>query len=298
LSDNRFSALSDALSDALRDAEAVPATDDSAIEFVGGLSGALELLPALLSRTLDLVEVAALGKVSSQHVLDKIDELTQLRQRLDADRRALNELRPVLADLRVKAAERDQIADELTELRRLESLAGDLFALRAQRKKLQARHAELTAVSDEEVVLRLAATDLLVLTAAQLVGVEERIRDTITEADATDGRLAEARVRLAGEQSRLDTLSTELAAAVDGFTALREESERRLPSLEAYRQADRDLLAGLTASPLTKGSGLDQANSALDEVEQRLDTLTAALGTALARHDETHKAARSALGLT
>jgi chromosome segregation ATPase len=272
-----------------------PADDAAAFAFVTDLASALDAVPGLLARVFDLMEIAALGPATREHVASRLDELHRTRQRLEADRATLRELRPVLDRLRTAAVERDRLAGELSELLRLRELAGELAGLEAQRALLDDRYDELTAVGDAERELAEIAEAVVVLTEEQLAKVGERTAEMLTRAEQTGRRLAKARKTLADEQARLDRLNAELREAVEGFAALREQSERRLPSIDGYRLAERRLLEGMGGSPLHDGCGVDYVNHALDDLDRRLADVKAALKIALAVHDAAYEEARALL---
>ncbi|MEU7830556.1 MULTISPECIES: hypothetical protein [unclassified Nonomuraea] len=272
-----------------------PADDAVAFAFVTDLAASLDGVPALLNRVLDLVETAAAGPPTRERVLSRLDDLRRLQRRIEADHEVLQRLRPVLEELRAAEAEHERLAAELTDLLRLQDLAGELHDLKAQRARLTDRYEELTAVSTAERELAASAAAVVTLTKAQLAKVGEETAETLTEAEQTGRDLAEARRSLATERTRLDRLGAELGEAVEGFAALREQCERRLPSIEAYRLAQRRLLEGIGADPSHNGSGLDHANTALDEFDQRLADVKAALKIALAVHDEAYEQARALL---
>ncbi|PRX66974.1 hypothetical protein B0I32_105414 [Nonomuraea fuscirosea] len=272
-----------------------PADDAVAFAFVTDLAASLDGVPALLNRVLDLVEIAAPGPPTRERVLSRLDDLRRLRQRIEADREELERLRPILEELRAAETEHGRLTAELTDLLRLRELAGELHDLKAQRARMTDQYEELTAVGTTERELATSAAAVVTLTKAQLTKVGEGIAETLAEAERTGRSLTEAKKVLAAERTRLDRLGAELSEAVEGFATLREQSERRLPSIEAYRLAQRRLLEGIGSDPSHNGSGVDHANTALDELDQRLADVKAALKIALVAHDETYEQARALL---
>ncbi|MEV4362733.1 hypothetical protein [Nonomuraea sp. NPDC049625] len=296
MSDNPLADLKATLAAVFRQSGSIGPTDDvAAFDFVTDLAGALDVVPGLSARVLDLVEIAALGPATREHVASCLEDLHRTRQRLEADRATLRKLRPAIDELRTAAAERDRLAGELSELLRLRELAGQLSDLQAQRARLDERYEELTAVGAAERELTGTAEALVILTEEQLVKVGERTAETLTRAEQAGRRLAEARKTLADEQSRLDRLDAELREAVEGFAALREQSEWRLPSMEEYRLVQRRLLEGIGGSPIQDGSALDYVNHALDDLDRRLADVTSALKIALTAHDAAYAEARAVL---
>ncbi|GAA2169695.1 hypothetical protein [Actinomadura napierensis] len=294
-----LAALKAALAAALEKARAVPPGDDlAALRFVSGLDEALDDLPELLETMPALARRGDLGRDLVAHFEETTTELARMRADLAADHRRLSELRPVLDAMKATAGEHAAVRAELAELRRLDGLRDDLDALRAQRDAFAARMPALQAARDAEEELGASAAALLRLTGAQLERLDERLRETVEKAAATDAGLTDARRRLTDERAALESRTTELAAAADGFTALKADTERLMPALTLYRDADRALLEGLARGSLVKSSGLQRARDALDLVERTLDDLDAALAAALEIHDHAHAEARRVLPLT
>lgn len=294
-----LAALKAALAAALAEARAVPPGDDlAAFRFVSGLDEALHDLPELLETLPALARGGDLGRDLVAHFEETTAELARMRADVAADRRRLAELRPAVEAMRATAGEHAAVRAELAELHRLDGLRADLDALRAQRDAFDARLPELNAARDAEDALDASATALLRLTRAQLDRLDERVRDAVEQAAAADADLAAVRRRLDEERAVLASRTAELAAAADGFTALRADAERLMPALSRYRDADRALLDGLARGSLVKSSGLQRARDALDLVERTLEELDAALAAALEIHDHAHAEARRVLPLT
>ncbi|MDL4815224.1 hypothetical protein [Actinomadura opuntiae] len=294
-----LAALKAALAAALEEARAVPPCDDlAAFRFVSELDEALHDLPELLETMPALARGGDLGRDLVAHFEETTAELARMRADLTADRRRLAELRPAVDAMKATADEHAAVRAELAELHRLDVVRVELDALRAQRDAFEARLPALQDARDAEEELSASATALLRLTGAQLEQLDERLRETVEKAAATEAELTDTRRRLAAERDALEAKHAELATAADGFTALQADTERLMPALTLYRDADRALLDGLARGSLVKTSGLQRARDALDLVERTLDDLDAALATALEIHDQAHSEARRVLPLT
>ncbi|MBO2465720.1 hypothetical protein [Actinomadura violacea] len=294
-----LAALKSALAAALAEARAVPPGDDlAALRFVSGLDEALHDLPELLEALPALARGGDLGRDLVAHFEETTAELARMRADLAADRRRLAELRPVADAMKATAGEHAAVRAELAELHRLDALRADLDALRAQRDAFEARLPELNAARDAEDGLDASATALLRLTGAQLDRLNGQVREAVEQAARAEADLTTTRRRLAEERAAVEAGTAELAAAADGFTALKADADRLMPALALYRDADRALLDGLARGSLVESSGLERARDALDLVERTLEDLDAALASALEIHDHAHAEARRVLPLT
>jgi len=291
-------ALADALAAVIREARAVdPADDTAALVFVTGLRKAFEELPELFGLAGTLAEAAMLGSTARRSLADRLAELDRVRAELAEDQQTLQRLRPVLSELKAAAAERERTAGELAELQRLRALSEDLPALREQRLLLERRRADLDEAVKEEAGLAEAATGLVRLAEDRLALLTPLIRAAMERAAHADAELSAAGARLREEQVRLKALTAELQKLTADFEALREESEKRVPYLTRYRQADGELRDALARSPLAKGNGLGHAREVLAEIEQRLRDVDGLLRAALRTHDEFYAALRQETGL-
>jgi DNA repair exonuclease SbcCD ATPase subunit len=278
--------------------QAAQAEDDTAaFLFVTRLNKALAGFPALLGAARHLLEPAGLGPVASR-LAGVQEELAAQQAALAADQALAEKLRPALAELTAIRAERNRLTAELAELRRLDALSAELDALRAQRRDFDRRAATLAATAEEEAALAEAARALTETAGGRLSHLEESVSATVARAEDLTRDVALAGQRLRDERERMASLNTELESLLMEFTDLSAEVEVRLPHIDAYRRADRELCDGLGVSPLTaKGSCLTQTRASLTEVEEQLSKIDNALKRALAVHDERHADARRLLGL-
>lgn len=298
MNDPSHAALRAALAEVIGRARAVDTADDTAaLVFVTGLQEALADLPELFGLAGTLIETAMLGTTARRRLADGVAELERLRAELVAEQETLRRLQPVLAELKSAAAERERIAEELAELRRLQELAAELPALRERLRVLEARRAELESAGAVERRTAEEAAAFTGLAEERLAVLSPLVGQAIEHADRAGRELAEAKARLLEEQVRLKTLTAELASLTARFEELREESERRIPFLEGYRRADAELRDGLARSPLAEGSGLDRARAELAEIEERLQEVDGLLRTALRTHDELYASLREEIGL-
>ncbi|WP_106402254.1 coiled-coil domain-containing protein [Actinocorallia populi] len=298
MSDSSRTELRAALAAVIEEARSVDLTDDTAaLVFVTGLQRALEDLPELFGLAGTLIEAAMLGSTARERLAGRIAELDRLRAELGEEQQTLRRLQPVLAELKAAAAERERVAQELAELQRLRSLAEELPALREQRLLLERRRAELESAEAAEAALASAADELVRSSDARLALLAPLAREAVEHADRADRELAAAKARLLEEQVRSKTLTAELAALTADFEALREQSERRIPFLQRYREADAELRDGLARGAPDGRTGLDQARTALAEVEERLQEIDGLLRSALHAHDKSYAELRAETGL-
>ena len=287
-----FASLGRAVDELVAAAREVPPDDDAAAyAFVTDLSAALHRLPELLRLVPDLADSADLGGTRRRGLEEWHEELQARQAEVDRRRAELEEIRPLAVELRRRAELRDRLEEELGELRRLEALGAGLETLQEQYALLDARRGELARVAEEEQRLGHVLRDLRAAASAELSRLKEEIARTAEEGARAEAEVESLRARLKREQAELERLTAE-------HEELREEAERRLPSLTLHRDAERALVEGLEMGALTKGSGLRQARCLLDEVDERLRRLDAALKEALRIHDSAYEQARADRPLT
>ncbi|WP_067460663.1 hypothetical protein [Actinomadura macra] len=275
-----------------------PGDDVAAFQTVVALDDALEPLTAIARAVPALLEAASPGRPVHDHLRERQTELAAARDRLAADRAALDELDQAGRDLAEQAAEHDRLRDRVAELRRLRALADEVEALRAQ---AAAFDGTVTRPAEEaESVLAESAGNLLRLTREQLALLNPKVRAAVEDAVAADAELAELRGRLDGAEERIEASRAELASATQGFESLRTRHDEVLVPLRAHRDADRELLAALNdgTPPLTKETGLERADRELADIGERLDAIDEILARVLADHVQAHERARAALGWT
>ncbi|XVQ10488.1 hypothetical protein ACQP1W_49640 [Spirillospora sp. CA-255316] len=281
-----FASLGRAVDELVGAARAVPPDDDAAAyAFVTDLSAALRRLPELLRLVPELADTADLGGTRRRKLEEWHEELQEREAEVAQRLAELDRIRPLVEELRRKAALRERLGAELDELRRLEALGAGLETLRDQHALMDRRRAELAQVAEEEQRLGRAVRELQAVSAAELSGLREEVARAIDEAARTEADVESLRARLKAEQAELERLGAE-------HEELREEAGRRLPSLTLHRDAERALVEGLAMGSLTKASGLRHAQRVMDEIDERLSALDAALKEALRIHDRAYEQAR------
>ncbi|MGI5166618.1 hypothetical protein ACQEU3_19915 [Spirillospora sp. CA-253888] len=289
---DRMDALRTAVDGLISSARAIaPGDDVAAYEFVTDLAEALRRLPELLAPVPALADAAALGRARQEELDRLLAELRDREAEIAERRAALDRLRPVATELRERAETSARLDGELAELRRLEKLGAHLETLREQHALLAARKRELLEVAADEQRLGQAAGDLHRIAAAELTGLREEIAETVAETARAETEVAAARAKVKADLADLTRLTAEMEE-------LRAESERRLPALELYRRAEREIVEALAGGSLTKSTGLRLAREAMDEIDARLADLDVRLKSALRVHDETYARAREAISLT
>ncbi|MFC5748414.1 hypothetical protein [Actinomadura rugatobispora] len=287
-----FASLGRAVDELVVAARAVPPDDDAAAyAFVTDLSAALRRLPELLRLVPELADTADLGGTRRRRLEEWHEELQEREAEVALRLAELERVRPLVEELRRKAALRERLGAELDELRRLEALGAGLDTLLDQHALMDRRRAELAQVAEEEQRLGRAVRELQAVSAAELSGLREEVARAIDEGARTEADVESLRARLKAEQAELERLGAE-------HEELREEAGRRLPSLTLHRDAERALVEGLAMGALTKASGLRHAQRVMDEIDERLRALDAALKEALRIHDSAYEQAREDRPLT
>ena len=226
-------------------------------------------------------------------------------------RARLSEL--VDAEDRYKAeiAQRDQLAARISDLERLERLAGEVAALREQHDRLAERTRSVAGpVAAAEARLSAVTGPLVTLTTKVLDELAEQNRTLLLRAAEQDtelrARLAEhrqtaARLAAKAEHARATLAAAEAEAAkqqsdYENYSA--EAANRRI-AMRRHHKANQDVAEALAGRPPRPGEqpadgpdgpdgshALAQAVRALGEVETRLAEIDTMLATALSPGEE------------
>jgi DNA repair exonuclease SbcCD ATPase subunit len=248
-------------------------------------------LSVLVARADPAPEVAAdLRRYAEQ--AGKINrETAPLRERLAA-------LQQAEGRLRAEAAHQDQILARIAELERIQRLAAQVGALRAQHDMLVERTREASAtVLAAEDDLGQAAGPLITLTHDALGSLTKRTRALLERAAEQDRMLREqiAEHQAAARQAAADTerARAELTQAeADAESALAEyhrahtQAKNRLSALRRYQSENRDVadaLANREPRAADQVDPLADALRVLTEVETRLAEVDALLHYALSQ---------------
>ncbi|MFI2424346.1 hypothetical protein ACH5A7_09620 [Streptomyces sp. NPDC018955] len=261
----------------------------AALEGVFGLYDALEEVPALAAEAPLLVAAARPGERPAEQLEKRLAELTALHERLRADRTALERLADAEDELRRRLADHAELRDRITELRRLERLVDTLDALSGQRRVVDERLEALRSRdTSAEQTLAADCGALVRLSEDQLDALAPRTREALHRAEESGERLAAEERELARVTSELDERSRRLEA-------VRAALGERIPQLERYARADRELAEALSAWGHADGDGggahgdrlvktgtaLEHARLAAADVERRLGEIDRVLREAL-----------------
>lgn len=260
----------------------------AALEGVFGLYDALEEVPALAAEAPRLVAAARPGERPAEQLDKRLAELGTLHERMRADRTALERLADAEDELSRRLAEHAELRDRIAELRRLERLVDTLDALSGQQEVVDER---LKALRSRDTAAEQALTAgcgaLVRLSEDQLDALAPRTREALRRAEESGERLAVEERELARVTSELDERSRRLEA-------VRAALGERIPQLERYARADRELAEALSAWGHADGDGgahgdrlvktgtaLERARLAAADVERRLGEIDRVLREAL-----------------
>ncbi|MFF7976101.1 hypothetical protein [Streptomyces sp. NPDC007905] len=250
----------------------------AALEGLFGLYDALEEVPALAAEAPRLVAAARPGERPAEQLDKRLAELTALHERLRADRTALERLAAAENELQQCLAEHAELRDRIAELRSLERLVDTLDALSGQQRVVDERLKALRSRdTSAEQTLTAACGALVRLSEDRLDALAPRTREALRQAGDSSERLAVEERELARVTSELDERSRRLEA-------VRTELGERIPQLERYARADRELAEALSEWGQVDGDGgdghgdrlvksrtaLDRARFAAADVERRL----------------------------
>ncbi|MGH3901245.1 MAG: hypothetical protein ACRDTA_23945, partial [Pseudonocardiaceae bacterium] len=214
-----------------------------------------------------LVATARPGPAVEEYLRECTEALSRLTGGTTRTRTVLAELRQREAELRARVAEHEELLARVTELRRLERLAGALDELQAQREVIDARLAAITApVIETEQVLGAGAVELVRLTEGRWEALQPAVRASLEQAAEAQARLQIVEQDLRGQESAF-------MAASARHDELRTEHELRVAALRVHTQADREVADALAAFDGTHGedvSGLGRTRALLDDVDRQL----------------------------
>jgi DNA repair exonuclease SbcCD ATPase subunit len=262
----------------------------AALEGVFDLYDALEEVPALAAEAPLLVAAARPGERPAEQLDKRLAELTALHERLRADRTALERLADAEDELRRRLADHAELRDRIAELRRLERLVDTLDALSGQHQVVDERLKALRSRdTSAERTLTADCGALVRLSEDQLDALAPRTREALRQAEESGERLAAEERELARVTSELDERSRRLEE-------VRAALGERIPQLERYARADRELAEALSAWGHADGDGsggahgdrlvktgtaLERARLAAADVERRLGEIDRVLREAL-----------------
>jgi chromosome segregation ATPase len=262
--------------------------DVVAFEQVIALDDALPRLGELFLLVPALVRTASPGGPVSERLAAYEAELGHQRAALAEERKALEAMRDLERQLTEAENEREGLRAAIEALEHRRVLARELPALRARQAELEAIVTDAADRDGDHVLGKLdeALGRLRELSQAQRALLEARNAQLLTDI-AVAGEVAER------ERARRDALAAELAATQADAEQLKLEYQQNLPALEAQRQADHDLVVGLTAAGLLAGeSALDRVQAELVRIGNRLSAVDESLKPLLDDQATRYAAAR------
>jgi chromosome segregation ATPase len=293
--DAALAGLGLSVAQAARALAVLPAGDDlAAYRYVTSLDEALRPLADLLRAVAGIVECADAAPAVSRRLAERQAELARRRGEVEAARAALDALRVAEHDLKDTTAEADKLRGRVGELENAQRMTAEIPALRTRLRDLESSVSAASAAEAGQVVTRLrtVAGQFGQLTAKQLDAVGGQVRELIAGARAAAAELEQ-------QQARRDVAAAELAERTGQAEQLREELERMLPSLAAWRQADADLADGLRQGGLEGGgSPLEVVRAELADFGRRIAVLDEKLRPLFADHAQAYNEARRVVNLS
>lgn len=293
--DEPLAGLGRAIAEAAQALAVLPAHDDlAAYRYVTQLDEALRPLADLFSAVSGIVELADVSPALGRRLAGQQAELARRRGEIETARAALDALRGVERDLTATAAEADRLRGRVSELETAQRMTAEIPALRSRLRDLESVVPAASAAEATQVTagIQAAAERFSQLSARQLEVLGDQVRSLI------DGA-RDAAAEISEQQARGDAAAAELAEREKQSEELREELERTLPALAAWRQADADLADGLRQAGLEAGvSPLEAVRAELAELGQRMSDLEERLRPLFAEHAQKYHQARQVMNLS
>lgn len=267
--------------------------DVAALECVIELDDALPAVVGLMRLVPELVRQASPGGVVSDRLAAVASELVRQQEELAAERGRLESVRDLERQVREAEAERDGLRASIEQLERGQLIGRELPGLRARRDELQATLSRAQSGDGDDVI------HALLDGARRLRELTDTQRSLLAEGnDALVPAVGAAAEEAKRELDRRDELTAELEKRQREAADLREQQDRTLPALNARRQADEDLLTGLTTAGLSSGtSALERVRAELTDIERRIETAEALLKPLLRQHAQEYEEATRVRGL-
>jgi chromosome segregation ATPase len=295
-----LAALGHALAWATESLDAVDLKDEMVVfRQVAAASDAFIKVGPLVAALAPLVDSDVVGATIRQRLNRCGAHLEETREKANRIESELAVLRERETELRAAAAAHEELTARRVELRRMVELAGELPELRARLAETEADAAAIHAeVTEAENDLRRGADRLLRVSEDQRALLAPDLGRLMDEA-------AQAETALAAERARHRELEGKLADHLAGFERLRED-HGKLPGLQAYAAAERELIDGFALldaqnpeePPPDERSPLSRASAAIADAERRLTELDTLLKPVLERHAEAYEQARALLTWT
>lgn len=251
------------------------------------LDDALEESHGLAEALTALLAAAAPGSGPGARSEELMRQLTDVTERVGAERAVLEKLAATEESLRERLAAHEALRAQVDELRRLERLVLALDALQEQQEVIARRLAELRGRDTGVDEALWTSSDALVrLSDDQLAVLAPQTRQVLE-------RAADAQRALAAQEREHAASAAELAAYQDRSERIRSERGAQLASLQRYAAADRDLARALQTpqgAPAGTATGeqevsLAQVETAAADIERRLRAADDALTRVLAERE-------------
>lgn len=268
---------------------ALPSDDDAtAYRCARPLDAALGDLAALLRTVPGIAALGDPGPAVSKRLERGRAELETRREDVRAYRAKLDDLAETERNLAELTAEASRLREQVSELERVQRLAGEIPGLRIQVRILEEAVAAAGAADAAEIGTQIAAA------ARQFAALTGRQREAIgAEADMSVADAEQAARELDEQRARRDAARADLAKCESDRAQLAAEHRETLPVLTAWSQADADLAEGLRATGFGTGlSALETVAAELTSIRERLTDLDNALRPLLADHAEAYEKAR------
>lgn len=289
--DAALAELGRAISRAANALTALPGDDDAtAYRCARSLDAALPDLAELLRAVPGIAALGDPGTAVSKRLEQGRAELATRQEDIRAYRAKLDELAETERNLAELTAEASRLRERVSELERVQRLAGEIPGLRIQVQVL-GEAVVAAGVADAPVIdAQIAAA------ARQFAALTGRQREAIgAEADTIVADAEQAARELDQQRARRDAALADLAKRESEAAQIATEHRETLPVLTAWTQADADLAEGLRAAGFGTGlSALETVTTELTGIRQRLTDLDNTLRPLLADHAEAHEKARQA----
>jgi hypothetical protein len=268
--------------------------DDDVVAFerVVALDQALPRLSELFRLVPVLVDIASPGRSVSERLAACEAELGRQRAALADERAALEAMKALERQLSEAESEREELKAAIAALEHRRLLVQELPALRARQAELEVIMASAATGDGDEVLRKLdeALRRLRELSQAQRALLEARNAQLLIDI-AVAGEVVER------ERARRDALVAELADRQAEAEQLRREHEQNLPALIAEREADHDLVTGLTTAGLLAGeTAAERVQAELADIGDRLAAVSRSLKPLLDEQAAKYAAARQIRG--
>jgi chromosome segregation ATPase len=277
--------------------EAVILLDDAMKE----LRGLQTVVPALLA-------AAAPGRLVTEDINARADELSALTEQVNAVRHELELLETREEATRTRLAELSALRDQVDELRRRERLVEALHELNEQGQVIEQRLTLLRQLTEHpEEAIAASAGEVVRLAEERRAQLAPHVRDLLAQAGEAlqllarvEERLSAAQERLSGAQERLSAAQQRLSAAQERQAQLAAECDERLAQLAAHARADSALAAALSPGnpDAVAQDPVGRLQAVLDGIVAQLDEVDGIMRNALIGGQDDYDREHASVGWT